>query len=144
MREELMSSRVRQGEPPSRSRPRRIARLNAMPAANERLNFRLPFLSFVYFGKRPDINRCNFQTVEFRSDRFCTVYERRHMVSEPMDLPVKGRISRTVTVRSSPSAGRSVTSRTPFPARPSLPLSQAETQCSHSFFLSWPRQPPSC
>ena len=48
-----MSSRVRQGEPPGRSRPRRIAKLNATPTSNERLNFRLTFLSFVYFGKRP-------------------------------------------------------------------------------------------
>ena len=47
------SRRVRQGEPPGRSRPRRIARLNAIPTATKRLNFRLPFLSFVYFGKRP-------------------------------------------------------------------------------------------
>ena len=60
VREELMSSRVRQGEPPGRSRPRQprqTAKLNAMPTANERLNFRLPFLSFVYFGKRPESSR---------------------------------------------------------------------------------------
>ena len=48
-----MSSRVRQGEPPGRSRPRRIANFNETPTPARRLNFRLPFLSFVYFVKRP-------------------------------------------------------------------------------------------
>ena len=53
VREELMSSRVRQDEPPGRSRQRLIANLNETPRPACRLNFRLTFLSFVYFGKRP-------------------------------------------------------------------------------------------
>ena len=48
-----MSSRVRQDEPPGRSRQRLIANLNETPRPACRLNFRLTFLSFVYFGKRP-------------------------------------------------------------------------------------------
>ena len=48
-----MSSRVRQDEPPGRSRQRRIANLDETTSPNFRLNFRLAFLSFVYFGKQP-------------------------------------------------------------------------------------------
>ena len=48
-----MSSRVRQDEPPGRSRQRQIANLNKTTSPNFRLNFRLAFLSFVYFGKQP-------------------------------------------------------------------------------------------
>ncbi len=52
-----MSSRVRQDEPPGRSRQRRIANLNETTSPNFRLNFRLAFLSFVYFGKQPQKSR---------------------------------------------------------------------------------------
>ena len=55
VREELMSSRVRQDEPPGRSRQRQIAKVNDIPSLSLPLNFRLTFLSFVYFGKRPKI-----------------------------------------------------------------------------------------
>ena len=48
-----MSSRVRQDEPPGRSRQRQIANLNETASLIRWLNFRLTFLSFVYFGKRP-------------------------------------------------------------------------------------------
>ena len=48
-----MSSRVRQDEPPGQSRQRSIANLNETTSPNFRLNFRLTFLSFVYFGKQP-------------------------------------------------------------------------------------------
>ena len=56
-----MSSRVRQDEPPGRSRQRQIAKVNDIPSLNLPLNFRLTFLSFVYFGKRPK----NFYQGEF-------------------------------------------------------------------------------
>ena len=48
-----MSSRVRQDELPGRSRQRQIANLNETAILILCLNFRLTFLSFVYFGKRP-------------------------------------------------------------------------------------------
>ena len=53
-----MSSRVRQDEPPGRSRQRQIANLNKTTRPNFRLNFRLAFLSFVYFGKQPTFKDC--------------------------------------------------------------------------------------